>query len=146
MHLIDLTVAHAIPAKPEEIFDLWLDADSPGGPWFGVERVLLQPVVDGLFYMAVKNEGRSWPHYGRFLRIERPRRIEYTWLSEATGGHETLVTVTFEPHGEQTTVTLHHAGVPDDERGRQHREGWSWMLSMLAQRFAARPPGSDARP
>ncbi|HWX41726.1 MAG TPA: hypothetical protein VN345_11300 [Blastocatellia bacterium] len=25
----------------------------------------------------------------------------------------------------------------DDEMGRQHKEGWTWVLSMLAQRFAS---------
>jgi hypothetical protein len=28
--------------------------------------------------------------------------------------------------------------VPDDEMGRQHADGWTWILSMLAERFASR--------
>jgi hypothetical protein len=62
----------------------------------------VNPVVDGLFYLAVKHEGRTWPHFGRFVRI-----------------------------------TLHHSGVPDDEMGHQHKEGWTWVLSMLAERFVS---------
>lgn len=61
-------------------------------------------------------------------------------MSEATKGVESVVTVTFEPRGDQTEVTLRHTGVPDDEMGRQHREGWAWVLSMLAERFASAPP------
>jgi len=45
------------------------------------------------------------------------------------------VTVTFEPRDGLTEVTLRHSGVPDDEMGRQHEGGWTWVLSMLAQRF-----------
>jgi uncharacterized protein YndB with AHSA1/START domain len=137
MKLTDLTVARAIPASAEKVFDVWMDPKSPGGPWFGAERIILNPAVDALFYFAVKHEGRTWPHYGRFLRIDRPSAVEYTWVSEATQGVESVVTVTFEQRGDQTEVTLRHSGVPDDEMGRQHKDGWTWVLSMLAERFVS---------
>src|ERR1700722_17895865 len=123
MKLTDVTVTRAISAPAEDVFDVWMDPKSPGGPWFGAERVILNPVVDGLFYLAVKHEGRTWPHYGRFLLIERPRVVEYTWMSEATKGAESIVTVKMEPRGYQTQVTLRHSGVPDDDMGRQHKHG-----------------------
>ena len=31
--------------------------------------------------------------------------------------------------------TLRHANLPDDEMGRQHKDGWSWYLDVLVQRF-----------
>jgi uncharacterized protein YndB with AHSA1/START domain len=137
MNLIDITVSRRIPAPADAIFSAWLDPDTPGGPWFGAARVILNPVVDGLFYHAVEHEGRTWPHYGRFIRLERPSRVEHTWVSEATKGVESVVTLTLESHGAETELTLRHAGVPDDELGRQHEEGWTWMLSMIEQRFAS---------
>ena len=132
MNLTEITVARTIPAPAEKIFDVWIDPKSPGGPWFGADRAILNPVVDGLFYLAVKHEGRRWPHYGRFLQIDRPRRIEHTWMSEGTKGAKSLVTVTLEPRGEQTEVTIRHSGVPDDELGRKHEMGWAWILSAMA--------------
>jgi uncharacterized protein YndB with AHSA1/START domain len=139
MKLTDITVTRTIPAAAEKVFDVWIDPKSPGGPWFGSERIILNPVVDGLFYFAVQHEGRTWPHYGRFVQIDRPRLVEYTWMSEATKGVESVVAVTFESRGGETEVTLRHSGVPDDEMGRQHKDGWTWMLSTLAERFAAAP-------
>ena len=144
MNLIDITVSRTIPASPEKIFDVWIDPKSPGGPWFGAERAILNPVVDGLFYHAVKWEGRTWPHYGRFVEIDRPRRIKHTWMSEATKGAESTVTITLEPRGDQTEVTIHHAGVPDDETGRRHKDGWTWILSALEQGMAARRSASSS--
>ena len=138
MKLTEITVSKTIPAPPERIFDVWLDAKSPGGPWFGADRVILQPVVDGLFYWSVKHEGRIWPHYGRFLKIERPRVVEYTWMSEATKGAESVVSITLQPRGDETEVTLRHSGMPDDEMGRRHGEGWAWVLSALADALAGR--------
>lgn len=142
MNLTELKVARTIAAKPEALFDVWMDPTNPGGPWFGAARILIDMKVDGLFFFTVEHEGKTWAHYGRFVRIERPGSargsglVEYTWMSEATKGLETLVTVTFQPLDDETEVTLVHSGVPDDDMGRRHAEGWKWMLDMLAERFS----------
>ncbi len=111
MKLTDLVVSRTVQASPEQVFDVWINPKSPGGPWFGAERVILNPVVDGLFYHAVKHEGRTWAHYGRFLHLERPRVVEHTWVSEATRGVESIVSVTFQARDGQTEVVLRHSGV-----------------------------------
>jgi uncharacterized protein YndB with AHSA1/START domain len=138
MNFTDITVDRTIPAPAEKIYDVWIDPKSPGGPWHGAERVIFNPVVDGLYYLAIKHEGRVWPHYGRFTKLERPHVVEFTWMSEGTKGAESVVTVTLQPRGDQTEVTLRHAGVPDDELGHQHKEGWTWILNALADALAAR--------
>ncbi len=144
MKRTDVAVARTIPAAAEKVFDVWMDPKSPGGPWFGAERLILNPVVDGLFYLAVKHEGCTWPHYGRFRQIDRPNRVEYTWMSDGTKGAESIVIVTMEARGDQTEVTLVHSGVPDDEMGRQHKDGWTWVLSMLADSIALRGSTSSS--
>ncbi len=35
-----------------------------------------------------------------------------------------------------TLLTLRHTGVPDDDFGRQHAEGWGFVLGIIEQRFA----------
>jgi uncharacterized protein YndB with AHSA1/START domain len=134
----ELKLTRTITATPAEVYDVWLDAKSPGGPWFGCERVILDAKVDGLFYHSVSHEGRDWAHYGRFIALDRPRRIAHTWVSEATRGLESVVTLTFEPERDKTRVTLQHTGVPDDDFGRQHQEGWGFVLGAIAERFAER--------
>ena len=135
----ELTLTRTIAATPAEVFDVWIDPKSPGGPWFGSEKVVLEAKVDGLFYSALTHEGRTWAHYGRFITLDRPRRIEHTWVSEGTRGLESVLTLTFEPKGNQTLVTLRHSGVPDDDFGRQHGEGWDYVLGAIAERFAKGP-------
>jgi uncharacterized protein YndB with AHSA1/START domain len=132
---VDVTVSRTIRAAADDLFDVWLDPKSPGGLWYGTARAIVNPAVDGLFYHCVEHEGRSWPHYGRFIRLDRGRVIEHTWVSEATRGIETVVTVTFAPRNGSTEITLHHANVPDDDMGRGHEAGWTWYLSVLGQRF-----------
>ena len=134
----DLTLTRTVAATPAEVFDTWLDANSPGGPWFGTQRVILDAKVDGLFYHCVEHEGRAWAHYGRFIALDRPRRIEHTWVSDGTRGLESVVTLTFAPEGPATRVILKHSGVPDDDFGRQHGEGWAYVLGAIEARFAKR--------
>lgn len=144
MNLTEFSVTRTIPAPAEKVFDVWINPKSPGGPWFGGEKLIMNAAVDGLFYSLVKHEGRCWPHYGRFIEIDRPRRVSYTWVSEATKGLESVVTLDFRPQGDETEVTLTHSGLPDDEMGRRHKDGWTWILNMLAEGMAARKGASSS--
>lgn len=144
MKLTEVTVSRTIPAPPEKVFDVWMNPKSPGGPWFGAARLIFNPVVDGLFYLLVNYQGQTHPHYGRFTQLDRPHRIEHTWMSEGTKGAESVVSITLEPRGADTEFTILHSGVPDDELGRQHKDGWGFILDMLAKGLAARrSAGSD---
>jgi len=134
----EVAVTRTVSAAPAAIYDLWIDPNSPGCLWFEVARAIVQPVVDGLFYHLVQFEGRDWPHYGRFTVLDRPRCIEHTWVSEATRGLESVVTVTLEPVGAKTRVGLRHANVPDDDMGRRHEQGWGFLLDAIAERFTGR--------
>lgn len=66
----------------------------------------------------------------------------------ATKGAETIVSVTIEARGEKMELTLRHSGLPDDESGRQHKDGWTWILSRFAEALGRRrlPPRSDSLP
>src|ERR1700755_2898980 len=62
MKLCEITVSRTITAPAADVFDVWLDSNTPGGPWFGADRVILDPTDDGLFYHAIGHEGRNWAH------------------------------------------------------------------------------------
>ena len=96
---IALTLERVIPAPLEEVFDSWLDPRIPGKPWHEASKSIFNPRVDGLFYLLI----RETPHYGRFITIDRPARIQHTFVS--TGlldfSGETFVdleVVELEPH------------------------------------------------
>ena len=139
MKTMELTLTRTIPATPEEVYDVWIDPKSPGSPWFGISRAIVQPRVDGLFYHVVLFEGHDWAHYGRFVALLRPYRIEHTWVSEATRGLESVVSLTFETHDNATVVTLLHTNLPDDDMGRRHNEGWGFVLDSIVSRFVQKP-------
>ena len=135
---IDLTLERIVDATATEIFDLWIDPRSPGSPWFGSARAIVHPSVDGLFYHLVQFDGQDWAHYGRFVVLERPHRIEHTWVSRATQGLESVISLTLQPVAGATRIELRHCNLPADNVGRQHKIGWEAVLDAIAQRFAAR--------
>lgn len=134
--LFDLTVSRTIDAAPTDVFDAWVDPVKVSA-WFGTARVIMNPVVDGLYYLGVEHQGRNWPHYGRFLRIERPRLVEQTWMSESTHGHESIVTFRIEPRGQRSEVTIRHTGLPDEKERRGHQEGWTSLLEAMEKHLKA---------
>ena len=133
---IELTLQRLIPATPGDIFDVWLDRRSPGSPWFGVERAIVQAHVDGVFYHGDPFKGHEWAHYEGLLVIDRPRRIERTGESEATRGLESVLRVTREPQDGQSLLRLTHSNLPDDALGRQLEAGWGYVIEAIAQRFS----------
>jgi uncharacterized protein YndB with AHSA1/START domain len=81
-------------------------------------------------------EGTELPHMGRFTIVDRPKKVQYTWMSRHTRGLESVVTVTFQKKGDETLLTLNHANLPADEMGRAHKDGWKHYADLFTERFA----------
>jgi uncharacterized protein YndB with AHSA1/START domain len=128
---IEVKVERTIPAPPGEVFDGWLNPKIPGNPWNMAEKLLLSPKVDGFFYWTIKGIA----HYGRFTEMERPGRIQCTWVSPSTSGLESVVTVTFKKQGKNTLMTLVHSDLPDTDGGRGHEKGWNFFLDSFLKQF-----------
>lgn len=133
----EINLTRIINASPDEVFEAWLDHTSPGSPWFGVPKAIVNPPkVDSLFYSMYQLEGREVAHYGRFVALEKPRGIQHTWVSEATRGMESIVTLSFESVEGKTQVNINHSGIPDDEEGRRHEHAWGYVLAKMRSRFS----------
>src|SRR5258706_10497341 len=128
---LEFKMERTIPAPPGEVFDAWLNPKIPGNPWSAAEKFILDPKVDGLFYWTLK--GTS--HYGRFTEVERPGRIQHTWMSPKTLGQESMVTLTFKKQGEDTLMTLVHSNLPDCEPARRHEKGWNYFMGIFYEQF-----------
>jgi uncharacterized protein YndB with AHSA1/START domain len=130
---IEIKVERIIPAPAGEVYDAWLDPKIPGNLWNAAEKFIMEPKVDGLFYWRLK--GTS--HYGRFTELERPSRIQHTWMSPNTLGQESIVTVTFKKQGQDTLMTLVHSDLPEHERARGHENGWNYFMGIFREQFGS---------
>jgi len=128
---IEFKFDRTIPASLGDVFDAWLNPKIPGNPWNAAEKLIFNPKVDGFFYWTI----RGTPHYGRFTEVERPGRIQHTWMSPNTLGEESTVTVTFEKKGEHTLMTLVHSDLPDNDLARTHEKGWNYFFGIFHEQF-----------
>lgn len=136
---IEIRCERTIPAPPGEVFDAWLDSTIPGTPFYDNDRLILNPQVDGLWYWLVRDQ----PHFGRFTEIDRPGRLQHTWMSRKTLGEETTVTVTFQKKGDGTLMTLVHSGFTTEEVAQAHEKGWNSLVGKFAEIFGGKPKSTN---
>ena len=128
-----------LPATPEEVFDAWTDPAmmrqfmAPGN--VQRTRVKADVRVGGEFEIVMEKPDKEIDHHGKYIEIDRPRKLVFTWRSVNTANRDTLVTLYFTPEGDDTRILLVHEQLPDEKAKQGHTGGWSGILDKLAEHF-----------
>ena len=131
-------VQRVMPAAPEVVFDQWLDPESLA-EWMCPRPVRcvavdLEPRVGGSVRFDVDDSGNLVLITGRFLVIDRPRMLRFTWSASDWPDPTmvSVVTVAFEPAGDdQTLMSIQHSPLAPDLFDEYHN-GWARICDQLA--------------
>lgn len=136
-----IKVTKTFGAPAEKIFDAWIDPEMIGQWMFGPElreeevvRLETDPEEGGTFSFVVRRDGEELNHLGRYLELDRPRRLVFTWGIESESEEESVVTIEITPAEGGCRLTLTHTLDPKwAEYADRTRESWSYMLDKLSE-------------
>ena len=136
-----VVIQRIIRARPETVFSFFSDP-TRWLLWQGVDgSVDLRP--GGAFRVDVTGDG--WAA-GRFVEVDPPHRLVFTWGWEAEGNPvrpgSSTVEIDLRSAPEGTLLRLIHRDLPPDAQD-VHRAGWEHYLGRLATRARGGDPGPD---
>lgn len=134
-------VSVTIRTTPERAFDAWLDPAIAARFLAGTDcdgsLFTNDPVEGGAFRVLMSGQaGKLHDHEGRYVVIDRPNRLIFTWVSVGTGERLSLVTVTFTAVAGGVRLDLLHEGLPSEAMIAAHAEGWTEILEKLQAELA----------
>ena len=135
-HRISVRVTRRFGASAERVFDAFLDVEKArrfmfATPHGEMVRAEIDPRVGGAFAFVDRRGGEDVVHTGRYLEIDRPRRLVFTFAVD--GSEADRVVVEIAPLDAGCELTLTHEMSPEwAEYTDRAREGWTGILDGLA--------------
>jgi uncharacterized protein YndB with AHSA1/START domain len=136
-----LRLERIIAASPERLFALWTEPEELVKWWgpegFTTPKHAIDVRPGGRWRTTMRRpDGTDHTVSGIYRAIEPPRRLVFTWgWDDDAGmrGHETEVTVTFEPVTGGTRMVLTQQAFADADSRDRHEHGWSSSFVCLAR-------------
>lgn len=133
-----IQVRRRIAAPARVLFEAWLDPASIAAWMLPFDTTLTEaqtdPEVGGSYRIVMHQpDGKTVEHIGKYLEIDPPRRLVFTWASPATQHKDSLVTIEFVESDGATEVSLTHEQLPEF-MAQAHVGGWTSALEKLATR------------
>lgn len=134
-----LRIERVIAATPERLFALWTEPEQLV-KWWGPEGFTIpQHALDvrpgGRWRTTMRRpDGSQNTVSGIYRTLDPPRRLVFTWgWDDDAGlrGHETEITVTFEPVTGGTRMVLTQQTFVDSDSRDRHQHGWGSSFVKL---------------
>ena len=136
MNELFLSVTKTIDAPIEKVFDAWLNPKTLSKfmmPMQGMPEpdVVTDPRHGGKFTIVMNPGDNALLHSGKYLEIDRPNKLIFTWESYHSIKGST-VTIEFTSHGKSSTnIRLTQVKFLDAQARDDHEGGWTCILETL---------------
>ena len=138
-----LTLTRLIDALPEKVYAAWTDPEKIAR-WFGPAQVKAGSVradidlrAGGRYRISFEaGDGEYFQVDGVYLEVTPNARIAFSWAWHSTPERQSQVTVSLQPDGGGTLLTLHHEQFFDEAARDGHARGWSELLDKLEKHLA----------
>jgi uncharacterized protein YndB with AHSA1/START domain len=139
-----------IEAAPEAVFDAMIEPEQLAAWWGSPDtyrtsnwQVDLRPGGEWSTQAKDVKDGRIAVVRGRYLELERPRLLVYTWQPSWDDFAETTIRVELTPTKTGTRVRVTHSGFGDRfASATGHTQGWRRVLSWLGDHVGRLPKPS----
>ena len=138
---IALRLTRRFAAPRERVFDAWTTPEALKRWWcppgWRPERIDVDLQGGGAYYFGMRQPDSDAvvSIQGRFLEVQRPERLVYTWSWHGAfdGMPETRVTVKFQAVEGGTDVVVVHENFRDVKLWQRHRGGWIAACDRMEQ-------------
>ena len=133
-----LTLKRRLNASCEKVYAAWTDPEKIAR-WFGPAQVKAGSVsadidlrVGGRYRISFEGgDGEYFQVDGVYLEVTPNARIAFSWAWHSTPERESQVTVSLQPDGGGTLLTLHHEQFFNEAARDGHARGWSELFDKL---------------
>ena len=138
-------VRRRMPAPRDIVFEAWTDPEGlrhwmcPGDVISA--EAALDVRVGGNFRLVMKSKTAEHVHTGTYQVVDPPSKLVFTWT--ANNQPQTLVTVEFLDHGEESEIVLTHEGFTQTDVAQRYQGGWGKITELFAA-YLARTQGKKA--
>lgn len=124
-------------ARPERVFDAWLDPNTAGTWLFAtalhpMTLVSIDARAGGLFRFLDRRNGASAEYKGRYIEISPPRRLVFALFTENSAKTMARVVAEIVPRKSGCELRLVHDNVPATHASRVENR-WTGMLYGLGE-------------
>lgn len=140
--VLALDVTRTVKAPLEMVWKAWTEPEQMAN-WFGCTKTQSVNVtndlrVGGEYRVNVGcSDGEQVCMSGVYQKVEQNKRLVYTWnnTSSEFPAKDTLVSVTFVPHGDRTEIRITHSNLNDANCLHGHSLGWNASLDRFVALF-----------
>jgi len=134
-----LRIQRRFKASRQRVFEAWTQPAALKR-WFApsdaytVPEARVDARVGGAYRITMRTaEGEDHTAIGRYLELNPPVRLVFTWTWEGDDdrGAETRVSVDLAEREGETELTLTHESFPTTELRDRHEQGWVGCLERL---------------